>query len=127
MSPAKKPEGQRNVTIGSMNGNRGSIEINTGDTTIQAQIEQAFSPVYSAIASRPNTTDIEKDDLKAEAAEVEAALKEKKVDENFVVRRLRNIGRMAPDILEVAMAAILNPAALPPLIAQKIAEQVGKK
>ena len=126
MSPAKKPEGQRNVTIGNINGNRGSIEINTGDT-IQARIEQAFSPVYSAIASRPNTTDIEKDDLKAEAAEVEAALKEKKVDENFVVRRLRNIGRMAPDILEVAMAAILNPAALPPLIAQKIAGQVGKK
>lgn len=121
MSHQKKTEDQRNVTIRDITNNRGPISINTGDTTY-THAEQAFSRVYEAINLRPGTSDNEKSDMKAEAAEVEKAVKEpEKLDENVVVRHLRNIKRMAPDIMEVALTAIFNTPAVPALISQKIA------
>jgi hypothetical protein len=126
MSAKKKNEGERNISIGGIEGNRGTINISTGDA-IHTHIEQTFSPVYTAIAVRPNTSEVEKSDLKDEVADVETAIKEPKVDENFVVRRLRNIGRMAPDILEVALAALVSPAAGLGKAAEKIAAKAREK
>jgi hypothetical protein len=125
MSPKKKTEGQRNVTIGSINGNSGPININTGNISIR--IEQAFSSVHEAIASYPDISKVEKNDVKADTREVEAALKNPKVDENFVARRLRSIGRIAPDILEVALATIVSPAVGLGKVAEKIAAKAREK
>ena len=46
-------------------------------------------------------------------------------DESFIARRLRNIQRIAPDILDVVMATIANPAAGFGMVAKKVAEKMA--
>jgi len=99
---------------------RDKIDIRSSSTEVQA----LFQPIYWAIDERPNTPPSDKADLKAEVKEVETeAGKGEKADENFLSRRLRNIGRMAPDILEVVMATLKNPAAGLGLVASKVAKK----
>jgi hypothetical protein len=63
--------------------------------------------------------------LKADAEDVKSeAEKGDQVDERFLTRHLRNIQRMAPDILEVVLATLTNPAAGFALTVQKIARKV---
>jgi hypothetical protein len=53
----------------------------------------------------------------------EAVEKKKKVDESFLARRFRNVARMAPDILDVVVAALANPLAGMGVAVKKIAEK----
>jgi hypothetical protein len=63
-------------------------------------------------------------DVKVEIQEVREELeKQDEADESFILRRLRNIGRMAPDILEVTLATITNPILGFGILAKKIAEK----
>jgi hypothetical protein len=49
-------------------------------------------------------------DLKADVKDIQQEIKKgKKADNEFIARRLRNIKRMAPEILEVVVATIVNP------------------
>jgi hypothetical protein len=117
------------IRTGNIENNSGNLVVATGNVTIhQANTQtELFTQVYQLIDARKKFSQRKKEDLKAEMAEVEKAIKEPKVDEDFVSRRLRNIGRMAPDIMELALTAILNPAAVPPLIGQKIAAKAREK
>jgi len=45
-------------------------------------------------------------------------------NEGFLAQKLRNVRRIAPDILDVAIATIANPAAGFGTIAKKVAEKV---
>jgi hypothetical protein len=120
----------------------GSVTVREGDfigrdkvTTTITQgadpeaIARAFKQFYDAVEARPKTPVPEKEDLKAELKEVEQEVaKGEKADEGFLVRRLRNIGRMAPDILEVVLATFANPVAGLGVVAKKIAEKIkGEK
>lgn len=88
-------------------------------------IARAFGELYTRIEARPETPSAQKDDLKAELEEVkEEIAKGEAADEGFIARRLRNVGRMAPDILEVVLAALTNPAAGLGLVAKKVAERI---
>jgi hypothetical protein len=70
----------------------------------------------------------DKNDLKQEVDELRKELdKNEQADETFLLRRLRNIGRMAPDILEVTLTTITNPVAGFGLVAKKIAEKAKTK
>lgn len=70
----------------------------------------------------------DKNDLKQEVDELRKELnKNEQADETFLLRRLRNIGRMAPDILEVTLTTITNPVAGFGLVAKKIAEKSKTK
>lgn len=88
------------------------------------EVKKLFDALFVKIDQQPTLNEDEKTDLKAEIKELRDELaKNDQADESFLMRRLRNIGRMAPDILEVTLATITDPIAGFGLIAKKIAEK----
>lgn len=84
-----------------------------------------FESLYTRIDSQLNLSGADKADLKSEIEELRKELsKKEQANESFIMRRLRNIGRMAPDILEVTLATIANPIAGFGVIGIKIAEKI---
>lgn len=79
-----------------------------------------FAPVYEAIRRSPRPQQ-DKDDLTAEVQEIEAAVAAPQPDESWLARRLRNLKKMAPDIAEVALAALSGPGAVVSAAVRKIA------
>ena len=74
------------------------------------EIAKLFKSVYQQIEQRPDTPPQDKADLKAEVEDVEAEVaKGEEANTTFLERRLRNLKRMAPDILEVVVNALGNP------------------
>jgi hypothetical protein len=87
-------------------------------------IARAFEQFYEAVAVHPDLPPEDRADLRAELEDVEQEIaKGEQADEGFLARRLRNIGRMAPDLLEVMLATFANPAAGLGLVAKKVAEK----
>jgi cell division septum initiation protein DivIVA len=96
------------------------------------EIKQLFDQLYAKIETRPETPTVDKEDLKAEVAEIQSAVteavkKNEKVNEGFLSRRFRNIARMAPDMLDVIVATLANPLAGLGLAVRKIAEKAKKE
>lgn len=113
--------GNGSVVIG---GNVTSSTIVTGNQNVVTAGTNFFLPIYQAIEERKDLTPDAKADLKAEIQEVEAEVKKgEQADETFLARRLRNIRRIAPDILDVVTATLTNPTAGFSLIARKVAEK----
>lgn len=89
------------------------------------EIQLLFKDIYSAIEQKQNITLDEKADVKTELEEVKQELaKGEKADETFLQRRLRNMGRIAPDILEITLATMANPVAGLGIVAKKIADKM---
>ena len=89
------------------------------------EVAKAFEKIYAAIEARPNTSAQDKADLKAEMKEAQAeAAKGEQASEDFLSRRLRNIERMAPDILDVAESALAGPAAAFAMVLQKVIKKI---
>ena len=101
------------------------IEIRSGGTSPES-ITQAFAPIYAQIDSLEVLSTMDRADLKATTQEIQSeARKGKKADEAVLQRCLREVGRMAPDILEVILATMTNPVVGLGLVAQKIAKKAG--
>lgn len=114
--------------------NESVTQINNGDGVIgnqdktvgitPAEMIQLFEKVYSMAAVRPNTTADDRLRLQSEIRQVENEIgKGDKADRGFIEERLANIGRMAPDILEVFVATAVNPIAGFALIAKKVSDK----
>ena len=89
--------------------------------------EEIFEELIARIEARPNTSPEDREDLKANVTEIkEEAGKGDQADEPFLSRRLRNIQRIAPDIAEVVLATLANPAAGLAAVVGKIARQAKK-
>ncbi|MCL4268467.1 MAG: hypothetical protein KJZ72_02935 [Anaerolineales bacterium] len=124
--------GSGSVVIG---GNVERSNIVVGDNNVvtnqSVQLESLFKVIVEAVESQPNLAPAEKEDIKAELQEVQTALEEPKPDETFIARRLRNIKRMAPEIVEVAFETLKNPiggvAEVVKRIAAKMAEDANAK
>jgi hypothetical protein len=98
---------------------RSDVYHNSIDATDATRL---FENLFKAIENHSKLSDEEKADLRAEIEELRQELSKKtKANESFLMRRLRNIGRMAPDILDVTLATITNPIAGFGVIAKKIA------
>ena len=101
-----------------------------GDVEINNQVamqKELFENIQRQIEERPNTPPEDIEDLKANVEEFKAeADKGEQADESFLARRLRNIERIAPDIGEVLLATIANPAAGFALIVKKVADRAAK-
>jgi hypothetical protein len=109
---------------GSVNGANIVVGNNNVVTNTQTTIKNVFAPVYDTIekSARPPQ---EKEDLKAEVQEIETAVvKSEAVDESWLARRLRSLVKMAPDVGEVALAALGGPGAAFGTIVKKVAEKV---
>lgn len=124
--------GNGSVVIG---GNVERSNIVVGDNNVvnnqSVQLESLFKVIVEAVESQPNLAPAEKEDIKAELQEVKTALEEPKPDETFIARRLRNIKRMATEIVEVAFETLKNPiggvAEVVKRIAAKMAEDANAK
>lgn len=91
-------------------------------------VARAFRALYSAVEQKPNLPPQDKADLKAELQELETeVVKGEDADEGFIARRLRYIKRMAPDILEVVVATLINPVSGISTVAKKVAERMRQE
>jgi hypothetical protein len=104
-------------------------QIVTGDENTLSQQnavrEELFQELFKKIEERPDTPSEDKEDLKSAVEEIRAeAAKNESANESFLAQRLRNIKRMAPDILAVVTATLTNPAAGFALVVQKIADKM---
>lgn len=96
----------------------------TWNNNVVGVVHNAFQPIYRAVeeSKLPVT---EKEDITAEVQELEAEVKKgDEADEGFLARRLRNIQRMSPDILDVALTTLGNPMAGLGMVAKKVAEKM---
>lgn len=107
---------------GNLNGNMVIGDNNTVSSGA-ANLQNVFAPVYTAIqqAALPSQ---EKDDLTAEVREIETAIATGEAAEPWLARKLRSLKKMAPDIAEVALAALGGPGAAAGAIVKKVAEKV---
>ena len=118
------------------NVNIGKGDIFTGDKTIimgdhnkignQETIQQVFfEDLIRKIEQRPDTSTEKKETLKATVEEFKTESKKgEKAEKTFLSRRLRNIKRIAPDIADVMLSTIVNPAAGFAMVIQKVAKRV---
>ncbi|MEJ5241530.1 MAG: hypothetical protein WHS87_10070 [Anaerolineales bacterium] len=125
MSPKSKSRpsiqaGDRSVVIG---GDASNNIIITGDGNV-AHLSSPFEPIYRRLAEDPRLDATEKADARAELQEIEAEARKPTADESFLERRLRNLRRIAPDILDVVLATLASPAAGFSLVARKVAERM---
>lgn len=89
------------------------------------EIAHAFQGFYRQVAEHSDLTVTDKADVKADLEEIEGELaKGAKANESMIHRRLRNIQRMAPDILDVVLTTFANPVAGLGMAAKKIAEKM---
>jgi hypothetical protein len=112
----------------------GNINIQQGDfvgggkTEIEIKIENWFQPIYHAISNRPKTTKKKRVALQNNVKEIEQEIQKKeKTDQSFIVERLNNLKKMAPDIWEVALATINNPLGGISLALTKVAKKAAQE
>jgi len=131
MAEKKRNKGQSagdgSIVIG---GNvKGSNIVVGNHNTISNQsinIAPLFQTIYHYVDMHPKLQAGKKQDAKDELKEIQTALEEPIPDENFIARRFRNLRRMAPEIVEVALETLKNPvggvAEVVKWIAKKMAE-----
>lgn len=103
---------------------QGNFYGSVGDKNIVNFNQQKFEPIYEAIeeSSRDAT---EKQDLIAEVDEIkDEVVKGDQVNESFLSRRLRNLKKIAPDIADVAFAALTGPGTAISTIVKKVAKKI---
>lgn len=88
-------------------------------------IHSKFQEIYEKVDENPQLSSVDKSDLKSELQAFEDEDKKgPESNEGFLAQRLRNIKRIAPDIVDVVLATIANPAAGFGMIAKKVAEKM---
>ena len=116
-----------------VSGGAGSVVIGvnaTNNTIITGNNNQIgsnskFSELLPKIDSHPQLSTEDKSDLKSELKTFEDEDKKgPEANEGFLAQRMRNIKRIAPDILEVALATVANPVVGFGVIAIKVAEKM---
>lgn len=115
--------GSVNIKSGKFVG-RDDYSSSNADNDSEKQMLDSF---LAQVNKNASLTKDDKADLKQEIVELMEELSKKaQADETFLLRRLRNIKRMAPDILETIIATITSPIAGFGVIAKKIAEKISK-
>lgn len=113
--------GDRGMVVG---GDVNHSQIITGDYN-RLDAAYKFASIFPQIEARPNLSTVDKSDLKSELRTFEDEDKKgPESNEGFLAQRLRNIKRISPDILDVALATVTNPAVGFGMIAKKVAEKM---
>ncbi len=109
-----------NVTVGDNSKFVGRDDHSTSGASAE-QIAQLFQAIFKQIDEKPNLKPEDKQDLHADVHDVQTEIaKGDQADESFLERRLRNIQRMAPDILDVIVTTFADPALGLAKVVQKI-------
>lgn len=112
----------------SIGGNVTSSNIVQGNNNIVTNqtinLTPLFQIIYQEVDRHPQLTSSQKEDVKAELAEVKIAIEEKKVDESFLTRKFRFLKSISPDIVDVAMETLKNPLSGVAEIVKKVATKI---
>ena len=123
----KKTDARTQLKIGDISNISGSVTIAGGDISVQPSIpkelEQALRDALTQTKKRRRTTSLKKEKIEKEVKQVQSELGKEKADKGFLEERFRNLAKMAPDILDVILAGIGNPAAGIGLAVKKIAQK----
>lgn len=106
----------------------GDVESGGGDVIGQNIViainSKTVEQIFYSIENSPYS-EVEKVDLHDEFQDILSEVKKgDKANESFIARRLRNIRRMAPEIFEVIIATMINPAMGFGMVAKKVAEKI---
>lgn len=98
------------------------------DQTITSQnsieVAQSFENLYLKVATHPHLTSTDRADIKSEIEDIEREITSGVANEQVIHRRLRNIQRMAPDILDVVISTLANPVLGMGVVIRKIADKM---
>ena len=124
--------GNNSVVIGgSVQGSNIVIGSNNTVTNNSVNISPLFDEIYRKLDIQKGLSLDVKRDVKEELGEIKSALGESHPDESFLVRRFRNLKRMAPDIADIAMETLKNPISgvveIIKKVSKKVAEEAGAK
>jgi hypothetical protein len=135
-SKKKQPQNKQSAHIqtgdihdisGRVNIAGGNIDIDETSTVHYSEevdvILEVLAETFESIQKRPDTSSSQKGNLEAEIQEIEAEVKKKKSRKGYLAQRFNNIGRMAPDILDVILASLGNPVSGIGMTIKKIAEK----
>ena len=132
--PAKKKTtnglsaGDGSIVIG---GNVERSNVVLGDRNVVSnqslQLAPYFEIILQAVEKNGTHAPAEKEDVKAELQEVKTALEDPEPDETFLARRLRNIKRMAPEIVEVAVETLKNPISGVAEVIKRVAKKMAEE
>jgi len=127
-SRGKKPSAGINIggNVDTGGGDIAAGDIRKGDVDQShglqsSDIKELFLPVYQLIDQKTTLPTEDREDLKVMVEEIQSeAVKGTAGNETLIERHLRNIARMAPDILDVTLKTIASPALGLATLAQKI-------
>ena len=124
---AKRKKSRPQITQGGININ-GNVTIKNSRIAGRDNVEKktvnvnfSFAPVYHALKESTTIPPETKKAVEEGVKEVEQEVKKgDKAKSSFIQERLENIQRMAPDIAEVLIATLQNPAAGVSLAVKKV-------
>jgi hypothetical protein len=88
------------------------------------ELAKLFAAVYQRVDGRPEDPNVDKDEIAESIQKIEQeAAKGEEANPNKVEQWLKTLATMAPDILEVTTACLLNPAAGVATVIKKVAEK----
>ena len=121
------------ISVGDIRGSQGvavgrgaHVELQSG---IRAkELAEIFSQIYQKIESRPSDAVVDQEEITDQVKRIENEVAPgNKAEPAKVERWLRNLAAMAPDILDVTVAALTNPIAGISMTVQKIARKVKEE
>lgn len=128
MAKSKKPNTQ--ITQGGIK-ITGNVSIKDSKIAGRDNIEKnvfnvnvSFAPVYNAIQENANIPTDVKENLTENVKQLEQEInKGEKAEPSFIQKRMETIQKMAPDIAEVVVATLQNPAAGIGLVVKKVIDK----
>jgi hypothetical protein len=119
--------GDGSIVIGG-NVERSNVVVGNNNVVSNQSIQLApyFEIIIRAVEKDATLAPAEKEDVKAELQEIQTALEEPKPDETFLARRFRNIKRMAPEIVEVAVETLKNPISGVAEVVKRVAKKMAE-
>ena len=88
------------------------------------ELARLFAAIYQQIEARPEAPDVDKEELADTVQKIQAEVaRGEQANPNKVERWLGNLAKMAPDILDVTLACLTNPAVGIAAVISKIAEK----
>jgi DNA topoisomerase VI subunit B len=132
MAKTKKIKPQ--ITQGGIN-IKGNVTIKNSKIAGRDNVEKkvvnvnlSFAPVYHALNESATISPETKKTVEENVKQIEKEVKKgNKANSSFIQQRLENIQRMAPDIAEVVIATLQNPAAGIGLTVRKVINKIQAK
>ena len=131
MTPKKKNKLQSQITQGGIN-IKGNVTIKNSKVAGRDNVEKnitnvniSFAPVYHALNENTTIPPETKKTVEESVKQIEKEVKKgAEAKASFIQQRLENIQKMAPDIADVVIATLQNPAAGISLAVKKVVSKM---